>query len=167
MTLFVLAALYGVAAALVFGWFTDSTKVRAIVNRMTARVMEFALFMDQPRVIFRAQADLMKANFDLLRHIGLPTVALAIPLVVLYPTMKQHYSMVEGNVLTLPLGSALPAGVVGEAPPVHVMRTKEVSWRVKNPPRGSAVPHWQFWFSVTATATAVCVAFLRTGSVRR
>jgi len=167
MTLFVCAALYGAAAALTFGWLTDSSMLRAIVNRMVARVMEFALFADQPRVIFRAQAGLMRANFDLLRHIALPTLLFAIPLMVLYPTMKRHYSTVEGNVLTLPLGSPLPAGVVAETPPVHVMRTNEVSWRVENPPRGSAVPHWQFWFGVTATAAALCAGFVRTGLARR
>ncbi|HKD08617.1 MAG TPA: hypothetical protein VKB79_22130 [Bryobacteraceae bacterium] len=167
MTMFVFAVLYGIAAALAFRWLTDSAKIRAIVNRMVARVMEFALFADQPRVIFRAQAGLMKANFDLLRHIALPTLVLAIPLMTVYPMMKRHYSAVEGNVLTLPLGSSLPAGVVAETPPVHVMRTREVSWRVKNPPHDSAVPHWQLWFGVTATAAAVCAGFVRTGSVRR
>jgi hypothetical protein len=167
MTLFVFAVLYGAAAALAFRWLTDSAKIRSIVNRVTARVMEFALFADQPRVIFRAQAGLMKANFDLLRHIALPTLVMTVPLMVLYPAMKRHYSAVEGNVLTLPLGSPLPAGVVAETPPVHVMRTKEVSWRVKSAPRASAVPHWQLWFGVTATVAALCVGFFRTGSVRR
>jgi hypothetical protein len=167
MTLFVFAALYGVAAALAFRWLTDSAKICTIVNHMVARVMEFALFADQPRVIFRAQAGLMKANFDLLRQIALPTLALAIPLMALYPMMKRHYSAIEGSVLTLPLGSALPSEVVAETPPVHVMRTREVSWRVKNPPRGSAVPHWQLWFGLTATAAAACAGFVRTGSVRR
>jgi len=168
MTLFLFAAFYGVAAALAFRWLTNFGKIRVIVNRMVARVMEFALFADQPRVIFRAQAGLMKANFDLLRHIALPTLALAIPLIAVYPMMKRNYSAIEGNVLTLPLGSALPPGVVAETPPVHVMRTREVSWRVKNPPHDSAVPHWQLWFGVTATAAAAaCAGFVRTGSVRR
>ncbi len=167
MTLFVCAVFYGVVGALAFRWFTDAAKLRAIVNRMVARVMEFALFADQPRVIFRAQAGLMRANFDLLRQMALPTLVLAMPLMVLYPTMKRHYDTVEGNVLTLPLGSALPAYVVAETPPVHVMRTREVSWRVKNPPGGSGVPHWQFWFGVTATAAALCAGLVRTGSVRR
>ena len=83
MMLAVCAAVYGVIAALVFRRLVDAARTRVIVNRILAHVMEFALFIDEPRLILKAQLDLIKDNVLLLRRIALPCVLMAIPFALL------------------------------------------------------------------------------------
>jgi hypothetical protein len=157
MILAVCAATYGAAAALVFRYFTDSAKLRAMGSRMVACVMEFALYLEEPRVVFRAQRELLRINLRLLRHIGGPCVALAILFAVLYPAMERRFGVRNGDVITLPMGTPLPAGVVAETPPVRIARMHEVSWRIRTSAR-AGTPHWIVWFFAVSTVTGLAVA---------
>jgi len=157
MMLAVCAAVYGAVAALVFHRFTNRARMRMAVNHMLAHVMEFALFIDEPRLILKAQLDLMKENFRLLRQIALPCVLLGIPFVLFYPAMDRQFGSHSSSVLTLPIGQALPAGVVAETQGVRILRTHEISWRI----RPSAKPrtnlfglHWTVWFGAVSLVAA-------------
>ena len=157
MMLAVFAAVYGAIAALVFRRLTDRTRMRMTVNHMLAHVMEFALFIDEPRLILKAQFDLINDNFQLLRQIALPSILMAMPFVLLYPAMDWQFGNHSSNVLTLPMGRALPAGVVAETEGVRIPRTHEVSWRI----RPSAKPrtnlfgmHWTVWFGLVSLIAA-------------
>lgn len=161
MMLVLCAAVYGVIASLVFRGFTNGTRMRVTVNRILAHVLEFALFIDEPRLILRAQFDLLKDNLRLLRHIALPCVLMAIPFALLYPTMDRHFGDRKSNVLTLPMGQALPAGVVAETPGVRIPRTHEVSWRIETgrQPRTPLLGlNWMVWFGAIS---AIAAAFQR------
>jgi hypothetical protein len=161
MMLVVFAMLYGAIAALLFRRFTDRARMRVTINHMLAHVMEFALFIDEPRLIFRAQLDLLKDNFRLLRQVALPCVLLAVPFALLYPAMDRQFGNHTSNVLTLPMGQALPAGVVVETPGVRILRTHEVSWRIRRPAYGHANLfglHWVIWFGAVS---AIAAAFAR------
>jgi hypothetical protein len=167
MMLVVVAAVYGAIAALVFRRFTDRTRMRVTVNHMLAHVMEFALFIDEPRLILKAQFDLLKDNFQLLRQIALPCILTAIPFALLYPAMlypamDRQFGNPESNVLTLPAGQELPAGVVAETPGVRILRTHEVSWRIRPAakPRNTLFgTHWTVWFAaVSAIAATILTA---------
>jgi hypothetical protein len=157
MMLAICAAVYGAIAAMVFRRFTDRTRMRVAVNHMLAHIMEFALFIDEPRLILKAQVDLIKGNFRLLRRIALPCVLLGIPFLLLYPGMDRQFGARISNVLTLPTGQALPVGVVAETPAVRIPRTHEISWRI----RPSATPrtnllglHWTVWFGLVSLVAA-------------
>ena len=165
MMLAVCAAVYGVIAALVFRRLVDAARTRVIVNHMLAHVMEFALFIDEPRLILKAQLDLIKDNVLLLRRIALPCVLMAIPFALLYPAMDRRFSGHISNVLTVPMGKPLPPGVVVETPGVRILRTHEVSWRI----RPADHPHtnlfgldWTVWFAAISTAAALLFVRLPT-----
>jgi len=163
MILVLIAALYGVIAALIFRSFTNAARLRAIVNRILAHVMEFALFIDEPSVILKAQIDLIKANVQLLRQIALPCIIMAIPFVLLYPAMDRHFGVRTANVLTLPMGQPLPAGVIPETPSVRVLRTHEVSWRIRtdrNPGPNILARHWVIWFALISTVAGSFYVFI-------
>jgi hypothetical protein len=164
MKLLLSAALYGAIAALIFRRFTNAARLRTIVNHVLAHVMEFALFIDEPSLILKAQIDLIKANFQLLRQIALPCVIMAIPFVLLYPAMDRNFGVRTGNVLTLPIGQPLPAGVIPETPGVRVLRTHEVSWRIRtdhNPGPNILARHWVIWFALISMVTAAAAAGTR------
>jgi hypothetical protein len=158
MMLAICAAVYGAISGWIFLRFTDRVRMRSVINHMLAHVMEFALFIDEPRLILKAQLDLIRDNFQLLRQIALPCVLLAIPFIVIYPAMDREFGNHTSNVLTLPLGQALPAGVVAETPGVRILRTHEVSWRIQpaaKPRTNLFGLHWVVWFgaiSITAAA---------------
>jgi hypothetical protein len=131
--------------------------MRVTVNHMLAHVMEFALFIDEPRLILKAQFDLITDNFQLLRQIALPCILMAIPFALLYPAMDRQFGNHTSNVLTLPAGRELPAGVVAETPGVRVLRTHEVSWRIRTAakPRNDLYGmHWTVWFGAVSVIAA-------------
>jgi len=109
----------------------DTVRLRKSINQIVAHIMEFALYIDDPVLILKAQRDLIKANFRLLRLIAVPSLLMAIPSVFLYSAIERHFAANRSNVLTLPMGRPLPPGVVAETPPVRILRTHEVSWRIR------------------------------------
>jgi hypothetical protein len=71
--------------------------------------------------------------------------------------MDRQFGSHSSSVLTLPIGQALPAGVVAETQGVRILRTHEISWRI----RPSAKPrtnlfglHWTVWFGAVSLVAA-------------
>lgn len=157
MMLALCATVYGAIAAIVFRRLTDRARMRVAINHMLAHVMEFALFIDEPRLILKAQIDLIKDNWHLLRQIALPCVLMGIPFVLLYPAMDRQFRNHTASVLTLPMGRELPVGVVAETPGVRIPRTHEVSWRIRrsaNPRTNLFGLHWAVWFGAVSLIAA-------------
>ncbi len=66
VTLVPLSALCGIVAAFVFRRF-GSRATRQSINRILAHLMELRLFLDEPRLILRAQGNLLRENVSLLQ----------------------------------------------------------------------------------------------------
>jgi uncharacterized membrane protein (DUF106 family) len=139
-TLLPVSLIYGLAAALVFRRFSDQESIRETVNRMMAHMMEFRLFLDSPALVFGAQRDLLRENLRLLRLTLLPCAILAVLFIILFPQLDAMYGHAplpvgEPSVVTVPLDSGAvleaPAGIEIETPGVHVIRDRQVSWRVR------------------------------------
>jgi hypothetical protein len=138
LELCVVSAIYGVVATMVFRRFTDAGRLRGTINRILAHVMEFRLFLDDPRIILRAQRELIGENIRLLRQMALPCAILAIPFAFLYGPLNRHFGhgllrIGEPAVVTARGMTELkaPRGIVVETPGVRVLRTGEISWRVR------------------------------------
>jgi hypothetical protein len=132
------SAVYGVIATRVFRRFTDPGRLGGTINRILAHVMEFRLFLDEPRIILRAQRELIAENIHLLRQMALPCAILAIPFALLYGPLDRHFGygplrIGEPAVVTARGMTELkaPPGMVVETPGVRVLRTGETSWRVR------------------------------------
>lgn len=133
--------LYGIAAAFVFRRFTDRSALRRSSNRTLAHVMELALFLDSPMLVFRAQRDLLKENLRLLRLTILPASILALLFTILYQPMNATYGRAplpvgEPAVVTIPIADNSPRldapdGIAIETPAVRVLHDHEISWRVR------------------------------------
>jgi hypothetical protein len=175
------SAIYGIAAALVFRRFTNTALLHRTVNRILAHVLEFRLFLDEPRIILRAQRELIGENIRLLRQIALPCLILAIPFALLYGPMERHFGhgplrVGEPAIVTAPIESGLtelkaPPGVVVETPGVRVLRTRQIAWRVRPVsatygafPKGVEVGYpragilglpWLVWFLGISTLAAL------------
>jgi hypothetical protein len=76
LTLVPLGALCGVVAAFVFRQF-GSPATKPTINRIQAHLMELILFIDDPRLILRAQGNLLRENLRLLRQLAIPLLITA------------------------------------------------------------------------------------------
>jgi hypothetical protein len=144
MALFIVSAIYGIIAMLVFRRFTDRASIRCVMNRILAHVMELGLFLDSPGLVLGAQRDLLRENVRLLRLVMLPAAVLALLFVVLYPAMNAIYGHAplpvgEASVVTVQMKDAAmpavqleaPEDIVIETPGVRILRDHQISWRVR------------------------------------
>lgn len=139
-------AAFGGLSAAVFVRLADAGKLRSAVRRMAADLLEMRMYLDEPRVVVRAQWDVVKAN-------GRMLAGLALPLAVMGPLMYMAGAAMEGMYGRAPLergeaavvtagwrGGEAPAGgatlrargcVTVETPGVRVARLNEESWRIR------------------------------------
>ncbi len=100
--------------------------------------MEFRLFLDEPRLIFKAQRDLLREDLRLFRQIAIPCLIAAPFFTLVIWQADRVYGRAplpagEPVVVTAHGDAQLhaPAGLVVETPAVRIQRTHEVSWRVR------------------------------------
>ena len=185
ITLVPLGALCGVVAAFVFRGF-GSRATRTTINRIQAHLMELVLFIDEPRLILRAQGNLLRENLRLLRQLAVPLLITAPLFAIVMWQADRVYGRAplaageavvvtaHGNADTL----EAPAEVTVETPGVRVAGVGEVSWRIR-PKRafsgqltvkGSAerveIPwprkSWMPWFlGISAVSALITAIFLR------
>jgi len=144
-----ISILTGIGMLLVFRHTSDQSAVRRAKSLVTAHLLEFRLFMDEPRMILKAQRDLIVANARFLKMMLRPVLVLALPMGLLLAAMEAFYghaplrvgepaivtAQVKHEALSLSLRA--PDGILVETPPVHVPADRQVSWRIR-PLRGTS-----------------------------
>jgi len=142
-TLAPLSALCGIVTAFVFRRF-GARGTRRTVNRILAHVMELRLFLDEPRLVWNAQRDLLRENLRLFGQIALPSL-IAAPVLGLImwqadavygraPLRAGEAVVVTAHVKSGDLASVqmeAPADVAIETPGARIPRLREVSWRIR------------------------------------
>jgi hypothetical protein len=143
VSLIPVSILAGIGMLVVFRHASDQAAIPRAKNLVAAHLLEFRLFMDEPRLVLRAQRDLIVANLRFLKLMLRPVLVLALPMAVLLAQMEAFYGhapLVVGEpaIVTVQLKNSgrdltlkAPAGVVVETPPVHVLSDRQVSWRVR------------------------------------
>jgi hypothetical protein len=138
-----ISILTGIGMLLVFHHTSDQAAVRRAKGLVTAHLLEFRLFMDEPRLILKAQRDLIVANARFLKLMLRPVVVLALPMGLLLAAMEGFYGHAplrvgDSAIVTAQVkhdGSSLslkaPDGIAVETPPVHIVAGLEVSWRIR------------------------------------
>jgi len=142
-----LGTLTGAAAIWLFRRTSDGAKIRAKVNQIQARLLEFWLFVDEPAAIAKSWRDLLSANAALLRLLLLPLAILTILTLPLYFWLDEKYGtsplpVGKPTVITLQLDQPQdphkplpelrpPDGIAVEGPPVRVFSLRQVSWRIR------------------------------------
>src|ERR1022692_4945397 len=109
-TLISAGIVYGLVAGFIFRHFTDAARLRTTINRILAHVLEFSLFIDEPRLILRAQRELLGENARMLGEIALPCLMMAVLFVPFYEPLDNRLGYRplrpgETTVVTAPLFS--------------------------------------------------------------
>ena len=86
-----ISILTGIGTLLVFRRASDQAAVRRAKSLVTAHLLEFRLFMDEPRLILKAQRDLIVANARFMKLMLRPVVVLALPMALLLAAMDAFY----------------------------------------------------------------------------
>jgi hypothetical protein len=138
-----ISILTGIGMLLVFRHTSDQAAVRRAKSLVTAHLLEFRLFMDEPWLILRAQRDLIVANARFLKLMLRPVVVLALPMALLLAAMEAFYGHAplrvgEPAIVTAQLKQDdaslslnAPNGIAVETPPVRVPADRQVSWRIR------------------------------------
>ncbi len=140
----VLGALAGAGSFFVFKRYTDSDQLRVSANRIIAHLMEIQLFADEPRLVLRAQWDLIRANGRILLQVALPSLLLLVPFAVLIGAgdlFFAHAPLRPGETALVTLVSKdsqhpdvrleAPNGISVEGPPVWIPVERQLVWRVR------------------------------------
>jgi uncharacterized membrane protein (DUF106 family) len=156
----------------------DGEKLRVAVNRVMAHLFEFRLFASEPLLLLlRAQRDLLLANGQMLKECAKPLLVLTIPLALLFAALDGfvgHAPLPVNETAVVTTSGAqpeLPARMQIDSPPVHILRLRQVSWRVRaiapghdfgwpaayDRPAQVLHHHWLLWYF--AGMLLACLAF--------
>jgi len=145
LTLVPISIFAGIGMLLAFRHTSDQAAVRRLKGLVTAHLLEFRLFMDEPRLILRAQRDLILANLRFIRLMLRPVLILTVPMALLLVEMDAFYGRAplvpgEAAIVTtqsktdpagLPLVLKAPPGIAVETSGVRVPAEHQVSWRIR------------------------------------
>jgi len=144
-SLVALSLAVGLIAGWVFRHTTDLASLGVARRRLFAHLLEFRLFYDEPRLIWRAQAGVIRENVRLIRLLVVPLVIVSIPMTLLLIYLEPIFGFRalragETAVITArtdqPLARSAPLqappGTVVETPPVKIARDHEIAWRVRD-----------------------------------
>jgi predicted AlkP superfamily phosphohydrolase/phosphomutase len=140
--LIALGGLSGAAALFVFRRFTDAGCLRRTVNQIVAHLLEIPLFAEEPRVVLRAQRDLLVANARLLRQLATPLLVLLVPFAILLGTLDQFFGHLplrpgETALVTVQYRGSVPKVVLGrpfgvevDSTPVRIPSECRIVWQI-------------------------------------
>jgi hypothetical protein len=144
----------GLFALWIFGRTTDLAAVRSTIKRIQAHLLEFRLFYDEPRLIWRAQKAILRENLRFFLLMVRPAMILTLPMAWLLFQLEAVYAYAplpigEPSVITAQVSGQLiledvaatlqmPPGISVETLPVRSMADRQISWRIRplRPVRG-------------------------------
>jgi uncharacterized membrane protein (DUF106 family) len=143
----VLSAAVGIGMLWVFRKTSNQERMKAVKRRVYASLLEMRVYSDEPGVTWRAQKSLFGAN---LRYMGLalrPALFMAVPIALLLIHLEAFYGrgplpVREDALVTMgmseswnpesqPPSLAASDQIEVDGPPVRVVDSREVTWRVR------------------------------------
>ena len=165
ISLTVLGILTGIAILPVFGRFSNTEGIALAKRRISAALYEFRLFGDEPRLVFRAQGQLLLWNARYLGWMLKPTVIILLPILALMMLMDTVYGhrplqVGENTLVTarvadnVDLNKVSPelrgSNIAVETPSVRLADQHKVMWGV----RATAVGKDSLWLSLPGSDAA-------------
>ncbi len=145
--LVVVSALCGMLTLWIFRRTTDLTAVRQTIKRVHAHLIEFRLFYDDPRLIWRAQKAVVRENLRFMLLMARPILIMTVPMLWLLIQFDSAFAFEplpvgEPSVVTMQVNGELkaddaatalqaPAGILVETPPVRSLVDRQISWRIR------------------------------------
>jgi hypothetical protein len=145
-TLIPISAAFGLVVLWIFGRMSNQQGIRETKRKIAARLYELRLFIDEPKLMWQAHLGLLRDNVRYLGYMLVPAVVITIPTLILFGQLDAIYGLsplAPGRpaIVTVQLNQPiriedrpaiqLPDGFITETPPVRVLGTRQISWRVR------------------------------------
>jgi hypothetical protein len=146
ISLTVLGILTGIAILPVFGRFSNNEGIALAKRKIRAALYEFRLFGDEPRLVFRAQGQLLLWNARYLGWMLKPTAVVLLPIVALLMLMDTVYGhrplqVGENTLITARVADNVDLNTISpelrsnnisvETPSVRIPDQHQVVWGVR------------------------------------
>lgn len=147
LTLIPISLLLGAFTLWVFGHVSDQKAIQAAKRRVQACLYELRLFTDEPSLVWKAQAGLLRANAKYIGLMLVPAIVLTVPMVLLLAQLEPWYGLAplppgRETLLTVQMKTPLdpaaapprleaPPEIAVETPAVRVFAERQVSWRIR------------------------------------
>lgn len=135
----------GVALLLILRRVSNQEAIRGTRRQLQACLYELRLFVDEPRLAWRAQMRLLRLNARYLTLMLRPLLVLTVPMIILFSVLEPFYGKAP-----LPIGKAAivsvkllhpaltgapvlqtPAGINVETPAVRMQGARQIAWRIR------------------------------------
>jgi hypothetical protein len=155
LSLVAVSVAFGLFSLWVFQHTADLAAIRSTTKRVHAHLLEFRLFYDEPRLIWRAQKSIVRENLRFFLLLVRPGIILMLPMAWLLIQLETVYgyaplpvgqpsvitAQVSGELMPDDVAATLqmPPGISVETAPVRSMADRQISWRIRplRPAHGS------------------------------
>jgi hypothetical protein len=147
LSLVVVSVSFGFFSLCVFKHTADLAAIRSTIKRVHAHLLEFRLFYDEPRLIWRAQKSILRENLRFFLLMLRPGIILTLPMAWLLVQLEAVYgyapltigqtsvitAQVSGQFMPEDFAATLqmPPGFSLQTAPVRSMADRQISWRVR------------------------------------
>lgn len=123
--------------------FSDQALIARTKNLVVAHLLEFRLFGDEPRLVLRAQWNVVVQSLRLMKLLLLPAAIMTVPMIFLFAQLDAvfgHVPLTSGQpaIVTVQLRDEDGApelqagdGMAVETPAVRAPASRQVSWRIR------------------------------------
>ena len=140
-----ISVLVGIGMLLVLRRVSNPAAIARAKARIMAHLYEMRLFPDEPALIWKAQAGLLKANARYIGLMLLPAIVMTVPMLALFSVLDCYYGQAplepgRAAILTVQLKSAStgaapvvrpPEGIAVETAGVRLDGGRQISWRIR------------------------------------
>ncbi len=133
----------GLGVLAVLRRFSDQALIARTKNLVVAYLLEFRLFGDEPRLVLRAQWNVVAQSLRLMKLLLLPAAIMTVPMLFLFAQLDAVFGRVsltpgQPGIVTVQLSGEDGApelqageGIAVETPAVRAAATRQVSWRIR------------------------------------
>ena len=144
--LLLVSFLTGLAMLWVFGKVSNQSRIRGVKKVIQGNLLGVRLFQHNVRVVLGLQGRIFRETLTYLRYSLLPMLTVIPPLLVMVIQLNLYFEraplplgssaivkarLASGWDLEQKVGLVVPDGITVETPPVRILATNEVSWRVR------------------------------------
>jgi len=152
--LLVVSFLTGLLMLRIFGTVSNQQAIGLIKDRIKGNLIALRLFRDDPGLILRIQARIMRDTLVYIRYSLWPLFIMIGPVLIVMIQLNHHLGtqplkpreqtvfkvhVKNPRVLEAPIDLIVPEGLTAETPPVRIAGLNEIAWRIRADAEGEYV----------------------------
>jgi hypothetical protein len=145
--MFVVSLLTGLLMLFIYKFTSNQEGIRKVKNKIKAHLLELRLFKDSLSISFKAQGNILRANFKYIGYAMKPLLVMIIPVMFILIQLNFWFAYAsfdpnQQTILRVQLMEGVPlmdtqidiktsSHIVLETPPLRIMESNEINWRIR------------------------------------